>query len=153
VTTASYAEQDPSFSRDGRWLAYTSNETGRNEVFVRPFPDVGTAKIQVSSDGAGRPFWSRDGRELFYVDGARFLVSVRFEAGASFRVTAQQPLFEIPLGYLGGSGSSTIDVAPDGERFLMGRVVGIGGSDSENDSPRIVVVFGFDEELRRRVPR
>ena len=69
------------------------------------------------------------------------------------RVTAQEPLFEIPQGYPGGAGLGTIDVSPDGERFLMGRLYGARGPDPEDASPVLVVVFNFDEELRRRVPR
>jgi serine/threonine-protein kinase len=153
VTTSQYAEQGPSLSPDGRWLAYTSNETGTDEVFVRPFPDVGAAKVQVSSDGGIHPLWSRDGRELFYVDGARFLVSVRFETGSAFRPTSHQPLFEIPPDYSFGAGITTIDIAPDGQRFLMGRSAGVGGADPAILASRIVVVFNFDDELRRRVPR
>ncbi len=58
-------ETNPTFSRDGRWLAYVSNESGTNEVYVRPFPGPGR-KLQVSTDGGSDPVWSRNGRELFY---------------------------------------------------------------------------------------
>ncbi|MEQ1857857.1 MAG: protein kinase [Longimicrobiales bacterium] len=151
LAAAAYAERDPAISRDGRWIAYSSNETGRQEVFVRPFPDVDAAKIQVSTDGGSGPLWSRDGRELFYIDGARRLVAVRFDASSGFAVTAQERLFEIPPSHIGGLGVTTVDVTPDGERFLMGRSVA--GSDGVPDGPRLVLVHNFFEELRRRVPR
>jgi serine/threonine-protein kinase len=152
VATAEYAEQDPRVSGDGRWLAYTSNETGRNEVFVRPFPDVDAGKVQVSASGGFSPLWARDGRELFYVDGANNLIAVRFDASTTFRVTAQETLFPIPNGYA-RAGNNTIDVTPDGERFLMGRFRTAGGTSGELDAPRLVLVQNFSEELRRRVPR
>jgi serine/threonine-protein kinase len=150
LATAEAAERDPAISRDGRWIAYSSTETGRQEVFVRPFPDVGAAKIQVSTDGGSGPLWSRDGRELFYVDGARTLVAVRFDASTGFRVTSQERLFEIPPSHVLWVGLNTVDVTPDGERFLMGRST---LSDGSSGGPRVVLVHNFFEELRRRVPR
>ena len=68
---------DAEISPDGRWLAYHSNESGRFEVFVRPFPNVDAARWQISSDGGTRAAWSRDGKELFYLDAKNLLTSVR----------------------------------------------------------------------------
>jgi serine/threonine-protein kinase len=153
LATSQYAEQDPRVSPDGRWLAYSSNETGRNEIFVRPFPDVEAGKVQVSVSGGETPFWSRDGREMFYVDAAGNLAAVRFEAGSTFRVTTQGPLFAIPPGIMRAMGSNTIDVAPDGQRFLMGRSLAAAGVADDADAPRLTLVKNFAEELRRRVPR
>jgi serine/threonine-protein kinase len=151
LATAEYAEQDPRVSPDGRWLAYVSNETGRDEVFVRPFPEVDAAKVQVSAGGGFGPLWSRDGRELFYVDLAGNMVAVRLDASAEFRVTARDVLFAIPAEYVRGAGNSSIDIAPDGQRFLVGRSLTATGS--EDEAPRMVLVKNFSEELRRRVPR
>ncbi len=153
LATSQYAEQDPRVSLDGRWLAYTSNETGRNEIFVRPFPDVEAGKVQVSVSGGDSPIWSREGRELFYVDAAGNMVSVLFEAGSTFRVTRQAPLFAIPTGIMQAMGASMVDVAPDGQRFLMGRSLAAAGAADDADAPRLTLVKNFDEELRRRVPR
>jgi serine/threonine-protein kinase len=150
LATAEYAEQDPRVSPDGGWLAYVSNETGRDEAFVRPFPDAESGKVQVSSSGGFGPLWSRDGRELFYVDGADNVVAVRFDVSSGFRVTARQVLFAIPDGYLRAIGNNGIDVSADGERFLMGRSLTATGA--EGDAPRLVLVQNFAEELRRRVP-
>jgi Tol biopolymer transport system component len=61
-----YQEQYPRLSPDGRWIAYTSMETGQWEVYIRSFPDVNRMKRKVSTDGGGEPAWSRDGRDLFY---------------------------------------------------------------------------------------
>jgi hypothetical protein len=151
VATAEYAEQGPSVSPDGRWLAYVSNETGRDEVFVRPFPDVEAGKVQVSRNGGFGPLWSRARQELFYVDGADNLVTTRFDTGGGFRVAEQETLFTIPDGYLLAAGNNGIDVAADGQRFLMGRSLSITGV--EGDAPRLVLVQNFSVELRRRVPR
>jgi Tol biopolymer transport system component/predicted Ser/Thr protein kinase len=104
------------FSPDGRWIAYMSEETGRFEVFVQPFPPNG-AKWQVTQEGAQYPQWSNDGRELFYVSEAGRVVTVRVEVqGGSFSAARAQPLFSI--GRSAGLGINPIDVAPDG-RFLV----------------------------------
>jgi serine/threonine-protein kinase len=148
VATAEYAEMDPAVSRDGRWLAYVSNETGRNEVYVRPFPDVGAAKVQISTSGGASPLWSRDGKELFFVNAARNMVAVRFESGSRFRVTGRTELFRIPPGSP-PLGVSVIDIAPD-NRFLMARnltAAVVSGPAS------VVLVQNFSEELKRLVPR
>jgi Tol biopolymer transport system component len=77
-------EEAPALSPDGRWLAYVSNETGRREVFVRPFPDVESGKWQVSTAGGVSPVWAHSGRELFFVSGAEELVSQAVSGGAGF---------------------------------------------------------------------
>ena len=72
-----FQERSVSLSRDGRWLAYVSNNTGRNEVYVRPFPDVGSGLVQVSNDGGDDPVWAHSGGEMFYRNGANELVVVQ----------------------------------------------------------------------------
>jgi serine/threonine-protein kinase len=151
VATTAFAEQDPRISPDGRWLAYASNETGRNEIFVRPFPDVDVAKVQVSTGGGIQPLWSRRGDELFYVDASGNMVSVRFTTTSGFRATSRATLFAIPKNVLITQGVSTIDVAADG-RFLMGRNIEVPDSAGAN-APKLVLVKNFAEELRPRVPR
>lgn len=108
------------FSPNGRWIAYTSNESGKNEVSVRPFDAAtGTAgsPVIVTSGGGRTPLWSGDGKELFYIapDGTATVVEVT--AGETFQASAPQPLFKVPAGIL------FWDVSPDqsgsGTRFLM----------------------------------
>ena len=70
---------NPEVSPDGRWLAYESNESGASEIFVRPFPALDSGRWQVSTGGGTRPLWSRDGRELFYLDASGFLTAVAVE--------------------------------------------------------------------------
>ena len=107
-------ETAPIFSPDGKWLAYESNGTGRNEVYITPFPGGG-AQYQVSTGGGERPIWKRDGREVYYREGLR-VMAVKVTAKAdSLELSAPEPLFELAAGNLNGR---YYDVGPDG-RFLV----------------------------------
>jgi eukaryotic-like serine/threonine-protein kinase len=106
-------ETAPAFSPDGKWLAYESNGSGRNEVYITPFPDGG-AQYQVSTSGGERPLWRRDGKEIYYREGLRVMaVEVRTKADSP-ELSLPTPLFEVAAGNLNGR---YYDVAPDG-RFL-----------------------------------
>jgi serine/threonine-protein kinase len=108
-------EANPSFSPDGRFVAYPSDDSGRHEVYVRPYPGPGP-RHQVSAQGGGLPRWSRDGREIFFLSrGALWAAAVR----TSVRFTAEAPrkLFELPEGYL--PGYILYDATPDGQKFVM----------------------------------
>ncbi len=85
-------------SPDGRWIAYNSDETGRYEVFVRPFPEVEGGKWQVSAQGGVAPLWAYSGRELFYRNANGDLVAAQVETDPSFRVVERRALFAIPSG-------------------------------------------------------
>jgi eukaryotic-like serine/threonine-protein kinase len=111
-----FAQLDPQVSRDGRWMAYQSDETGRFEVYVRPFPDVDAGRWEVSTAGGTSPRWSPDGRELFYFDGAG-LAAVRVSADGPFAAGAPARLFDITP--FGGRLGPDFEVAPDGQRFLF----------------------------------
>jgi len=107
------------FSPDGHWIAYTSNESGRNEVLVAPYPGPG-GKWQVSADGGFGATWRRDGREIYYIAGGRLMaVDVR-ENGAALEIGSTRPLF----GPMGGFGplfaveGRSYDVSADGQRIL-----------------------------------
>jgi serine/threonine-protein kinase len=112
------AEMYPEFSPGGRWMAFVSNETGRNEVYLRSFPD-GRRTLQITNDGATSPLWSPDGRELFYFDvGFKKLTKVDVSAGETVSVGAPRTLFEFstePTTVNRG----TYDITPDGQRFLI----------------------------------
>ena len=86
LLTSPARETSPALSPDGKWLAYVSNESGKPEVYVRPFPDVGSAKWQVSLSGGFTPVWAHNGRELFYPDGTRAMVAVTVQPGPTFTV-------------------------------------------------------------------
>jgi Tol biopolymer transport system component len=104
------------FSPDGRWIAYTSNESGTNEVSVRPFdPATGTPgpPVVVTSDGGRTPLWRGDGKEIFYIDRDEIVTAMEVSLGTRFKAGAPKHLFKVPPGV------TFWDVAPDGRRFLM----------------------------------
>ena len=131
-------EQNPKLSPDGRWLAYVSDESGRREVYVRPFPDGG-GRWQVSADGAVQPLWRRDGRELYFLNLTGDLLAVPVLPGASFGHGRPQVLFPARR-YLRDPNATTYDITPDGARFLFIR---------RGDEDPLVTVIHWTEELRR----
>jgi Tol biopolymer transport system component/predicted Ser/Thr protein kinase len=133
-------EAEAEFSPDGNWIAYRSHESGRDEVYLRPFPGPG-APIQVSAQGGRMPKWRADGRELYYADKDWHLMAValqplhgRWEAGAP------RALFDAHMRDLG---HRQYDVTPDGMRFLVSRVV-----KADNPSP-ITLVLDWAGDLQR----
>ncbi len=141
-------ENGPEFSPDGRYLAYNSDETGRFEVYVQPFPE-GSRKVQVSTNGGHQPRWSTDGAELFYVDiSTNMLTAVPVSTEPTFTVGEPQALFAS-----GSLRETTIanywrcDVFPDGQRFVMLAPV---ESDDGDASTTIRVVMNWYEEFRDR---
>jgi serine/threonine-protein kinase len=133
-------------SPDGRWVAYESNESGRNEIYVRPFPEVNGGRWQVSTAGGFDPLWGRDGRELFYfvASGTVMATPIQPGTGATFAAGNPRVVFDgryVEQGY---------DVSPDGQRFLMikdARPTGEGPPPSQ-----FIVVQNWLEELKRLVP-
>ena len=117
-------EVSPRFSPDGKWLAYASNETGRYQVYARPFPGPGP-RIQISDQGGGQPLWSGDGRQIFYRSGRSVMrASLSSTASGTLAVSGRDQLF---LGdYNGGADdpAATWDATPDGRRFLVARAEG-----------------------------
>jgi serine/threonine-protein kinase len=112
------AEMYPEFSPDGRWMAYVSNETGRNEVYVRSFPD-GRRMLQVTREGATSPMWAPGGRELIYYDvGFKRLSKVDISAGQTVSLGTSRTLFEFSA-LATTALRGTHDITPDGQRFLF----------------------------------
>jgi serine/threonine-protein kinase len=144
LISTGFNELNAEISPDGRWLAYQSNESGLDEIYVRPFPAVADGLWQVSSNGGTRPVWARDGKELFYL-AADGLNSVAIGAGPTF--TAGRPTRLIERRYFSETAfiGRTYDVSPDGNRFLM---VKEGGTDQR---PMLVVVQDWLSELERLV--
>jgi len=103
------------FSTDGKWLVYQSNESGRYEIYVEPFPRTG-ARTQITDAGGERPVWSPDGREIVF-DRDATLYSVAIDTATAF--TAKAPVALPVKGFVQSTGRRLWDVAPDGSRFLM----------------------------------
>ena len=140
-----FQERSVALSPNGRWLAYVSNRSGRDEVYVRPFPDAGASLQQVSADGGVEPVWAHSSRELFYRNGANELVTVEVTDDPTLRVGQQEVLFSME-DYLTSNGHPMYDVSPDDQRFVMLRVGAEGVDDTE-----LILVENFFEELRERV--
>ncbi len=144
--TAGANVEPPALSPDGRWLAYVSPLSGRDEVYVSPYPEVAAGRVQISGNGGGAPRWSPRGGELFHVSDDGAVVAVRFATTDGFRVLETERLFSLQ-GFLGNASRTFYEPAPDGQRFLM---LNIGDASGES---RPVVVQNFTAELRARVPR
>ncbi len=138
-----FNEKQAAFSPDGRWLAYVSDESGQNEVYVQPFPGPGP-KQQVSAGGGEEPAWSRSGRELFYRIGGR-MMAVNVRDGGDFSVDRPRRLFE-GLFYYTAAPNRTYDVSPDG-RFVM-----VGEPELEYATRQINIVLNWPANLTQ-LPR
>jgi serine/threonine-protein kinase len=143
-----YQDRQPHISRDGRWMAYVSNESSKDEVYVRPFPDVDKGKWQISVAGGEAPLWSPDGRELFYRNGDS-VMAVSVEAGHAFKCGKPETLFQGTYTSLSSDDGHPWDVSPDGKRFLMMKEVGSNASAGEWPPRRINIVLNWFEELKR----
>jgi dipeptidyl aminopeptidase/acylaminoacyl peptidase len=110
IVESEFANRLGKFSPDGRWIAYASNETGRMEVYVRPFPGPGGA-VQVSVDGGDQPLWSRNSPELFYRDGANMVAATLSQGAVKSRSVLFQDTFD-------RSNATNFDVLPGGG-FIM----------------------------------
>jgi serine/threonine-protein kinase len=114
------SEAYPAISRDGRWLAYVSDESGRQEVYVRPYPGPG-GRIQVSVNGGSEAVWTRDGRELLYREDAgprSRLISAAVRTTPTFEVTGRAALFDVS-NFVPVEDHANYDVHPDGRRFVF----------------------------------
>jgi Tol biopolymer transport system component len=147
-------ELQPQVSPDGRWLAYVSGEPGRQEVYVRPFPEVNKGWWQVSTDGGNSPLWSPDGRELFYRNG-NSVIAVSLQTEPTFKKLDSKILFRD--GYVssdirpGAINPNPWDISPDGKRFLMMKSSHPLSSSAE--IPRkIEVVINWFAQLKQLVP-
>ncbi len=143
LQTPTFQEIEPTLSPDGQWLAYASNESGRFEIYVRPFPGTDRAKWQVSTDGATDPLWSRSGRELFFFANTGMVTSVEILPGTTFTMGRRTPLF---VASQTAGGPHTWDITPDDQRFVVIQLAGAG--DTQNRE--LMVVENFFPELRSK---
>ncbi len=150
LITAASNQHYTAFSPNGKWMAYTSNESGNTfEVFVQPFPLTG-AKYQITTAGGRTPVWSSDGRQLFYVDipSNRIVgIDVRTDSGFSFGAPTAVPLdggqFIAP--------GRNFDITPDGKQFVVVRAPS-SPEQGKRTAQQIVVVVNWFDELKQRVP-
>jgi dipeptidyl aminopeptidase/acylaminoacyl peptidase len=150
VTQAAFRAERGRFSPDGRLIAYLSDDSGPNEVYVQAFPQAAD-RWQVSTGGASRPRWRKDGKELFYISADGQLMSVAIETRPVFTASAPRPLFRFsPAALLlekpcvtAPCVYSPYEVAPDGQRFLS--IV----SERETPKPPINLVFNWLPESKR----
>ena len=140
-----FQERSIALSRDGRWVAYVSNNTGGDQVYVRPFPDTGSGLVQVSTNGGYDPVWAHSGRELFYRNGANELVAVQVSGDPTFVAGQQDGLFSM-ADYLPSNGNPLYDVSPDDRRFVMLRI-----TEQARDDTELIMVDRWAEELRQRM--
>ncbi len=146
-----FDEMYPEFSPDGRWMAYASDESGRLEVYVQPFPRGG-GKRQVSSEGGSDPVWARNGKQLFYRGAGAgthptHIWSVDVQTGSGFSASKPRLVFD-KSGYSDSDPGHCWDIAPDGDRFLMVKL------DERKPQPltEMVLVQNWFEEVRRLAP-
>ena len=148
LLTGQFMQKAPSLSPDGQWIAFVSNESGRDEVYVRPFPDVGTARTQVSVSGGFEPRWSPTDDELFYRSaGEGMMMSAAFEASPEFRVVEREPLFSWTTSFRSSDDSHAYDVSPDARRFLMSTRPRRMDSAVLEDQPELILVENWIAEL------
>ena len=143
-----FAERNAELAPKGQWLAYESNESGRVEIYVRPFPNVDSGRWQVSTSGGSRPVWARSGDELFYLAPDGTIQGVRVDGSSSWRSSTPTKVLQGDY-FLSIQPGRTFDIAPDGKRFLMIKA----GTDDDAPAPqRFIIVENWFEELKRRVP-
>ena len=149
-------EYAPAISPDGQWIAYVSSDTGRHEVYVQRFPDLGERQ-QISTEGGIDPTWSPDGQALFYL-GTRGggapdeMAGVTIDPGPPLSVGNPEALFDqAPYQRFPGDGRM-YDIAPDGQRFLMLAQPGTARETGATITPQINIVLNWHQELLERVP-
>jgi hypothetical protein len=139
------------FSPDGRWVAYVSNELGHDEVYVTPYPGPG-GKFPVSTNGGTQPVWARNG-ELFYRNLTR-MMAVQIVTTPALRISQPEVLFEgdYESGPGGPRANANYDVTQDGKHFLMVAADSVSDSAEAPLGPQITVVLNWFRELQERVP-
>jgi hypothetical protein len=152
VLQTPFVESHPQISPNGKWIAYSSDETGRREIYVQSFPP-GAGKWQISTNGGFYPRWRRDGKELFYMEtlSRSKLLSVEVNAnGATLESSVPRPLFEsgyINLSFSHTGNWNTYAVSADGQRFLVPRPES--SLTGELNSTPITVVLNWTAGLKK----
>ena len=141
-------ERYPTFSPDGRWIAYRSDESGTSQVYVRAFPDKG-GKWQISNSGGRYPMWSRNGHELFFETLDNHIMVAAYEVkGDSFEADKPRAWSEKQIG--GAVGNKNVDLAPDGKRIVA--TMPVETAETQKAQNQVTFLMNFFDELRRKVP-
>ena len=144
LVATEFGERSPTLSPNGRWLAYVSAESGRQEVYMRPFPDVDSGRWLISTDGGVEPVWAHSGRELFYRNASNELVAVQVVTGGQTFSSGQQVVLFSMSDYLDSDGHPMYDVSPDDQRFVMFQF------EDADSVDELILVDNWAEELRER---
>ena len=138
-TTTPYEEYNGVFSPDGRWIAYTSDETGTDQVYVTPFPGPGS-KWQVSTDDGDLPQWREDGKELYYLNGKDEIMAAEVNGSTStFQIGQVKKLFSINAARPG----TIYQNSRDGQQFIVNSVL------SKSDKSKVVLVKNWDQDIEK----
>ena len=146
LVASGFTELHPALSPDGLWLAYTSNESCTDEVYVRPFPTTGGGRSQVSNGGGSQPRWSLDGRELYFLDASSHLIAAQVARGAVFSTTSSRSLFDAS-GFVLDAFHQSYDVTQHG-RFIFTRPRRLA---ADSKAPQIVRVDNWFRDVRARL--
>jgi eukaryotic-like serine/threonine-protein kinase len=143
ILQSRFNETMPAFSPDGHWLAYVSDESGQQEVYLQPFPELG-AKYRISTNGGTDPVWARSGRELFFRNSDQMMV---VDVGTQPGLISATPRVLFSHSFAQAASRTSYDVSPDGRRFIV-----IEAGETESPARQINVVLNWFEELKRLVP-
>jgi eukaryotic-like serine/threonine-protein kinase len=138
-------------SPDGHWLAYQSDESGRDEIYVRPFPNVNGGHRQISTSGGTRPLWARRGRELFFLDAANLLHGAAVTTSPTFGVATPFKILNNAYFVVSGISGRSYDISPDGKRFLLIKESRDANPRSTSTAASMVVVVNWLDEFKARL--
>jgi serine/threonine-protein kinase len=148
LLTGPFQESGAALSPDGKWLAYTSNESGQDEIFVRPFPNTDAGRWQISTRGGSAARWAHSGRELFFEAPSGDLMVVTITPGPTFAPSEPKRLFPNAGAFWSSNAIPYYDLTPDDKRFVMVRLAAV------NQAPgagQLVVVDNWNEELKAKM--
>jgi eukaryotic-like serine/threonine-protein kinase len=137
-----FNESNPRFSPDGKWLAYQSNESGRDEIYIQGIR-AGGRKWQISTSGGTAPRWRRDGKELFYVSADQKVMAVPIKLTSTVEPGTPEPLFTFPTGATLTQLGFSYAPSRDGQRFLVNALAG------ENAAPPLTVLTNWQAAVKK----